>query len=491
MIKNILTLLVLLMGSVAVYAQHRITGTVTSADGKKIEGAVIQVKATTITVATDANGTYLIEAPTTNGAIIVSAKDAISVELPINARTTIDIQLGKELSPVAIAEPPKPVFGKWTFGFSGNINTRFNYILVDKSNAPPTINGSWLSTKGTGDDKITSIANGFAPCIVAFNANTQFEDGTKLSVVVSSWYGIATSKAITDLAPIDVRQIFALISNKKWGAVKFGRDNGMWAQDQRLNDITIVGGNGFLLTPRSPGLANPGGCGAGYTYNDRIAQISYYTPNLRGFEIGVGIFNPLDFGTLGAGSVSITSTGAIETNSTQPGVHGRIKYNKHIGTNWDITLVSSGVSQKNKNALADFNSWSVDGFAKIKYKNVTLSGYYYDGEGTGIGGYLSDAADVKGLARDDDGGYAQLTYEFGKTKKWLGGLYYGYSRLGKTANDPLTLIKQNTRSTAIVKYKLYESLMFSGEYTLMESENHEGGKLVNRAFSVGAYLTIN
>ncbi len=489
MIKNILTLLVLL-GACAVNAQHRIAGTVTLADAKPISGAVVQVKATTIAVITDANGSYLIEAPTTNGALIVSANGAISVELPINGRTTIDVQLGKEIL-TSSAEPAKPLFGKWAFGFSGNINTRFNYIMVDKNEAAPTINGTWLSTTGTGDDKITSIANGFAPCIVAFNANTQFEDGTKLSVVVSSWYGIATSKAITDLAPIDVRQIFALISNKKWGAVKFGRDNGMWAQDQRLNDVTIVGGNGFMLTPRSPGLANPGGCGAGYTYNDRIAQISYYTPNLEGFEIGAGIFNPLDFGTLGAASVSITSTGAIETNSSQPGIHGRIKYNKHVGTNWDITLVTSGVRQKNKNALADFNSWSVDGFAKIKHKAITLSGYYYDGEGTGIGGYLSDAADVLGKARNDDGGYAQLTYEFGKTKKWLAGVYYGMSKLGKTENDPVTLLKRNTRSTGIVKYKLYESLMLSAEYTLMESENHEGGKLTNRAISVGAYLTFN
>lgn len=478
-----------LLCTTAAIAQHRITGTVTSADGKPVQGAIVQVKATTIVVTTDAVGYYLIEAPTTNGALIVSANGAISVELPINSRTAIDVQLGKELTPVT--DTAKPLFGKWNFGFSGNINTRFNYVLVDKSETPAAINGTWLTTQGTGKDRVTAISNGFAPAILAFNANTQFEDGTKLSVVVSAWYGLATSKAITDLAPIDMRQIFALISNKKWGAVKFGRDNGLWAQDQRLNDITIVGGTGFMLTPRSPGLANPGGCGAGYTYNDRIAQIDYYTPNLKGFEIGVGVFNPLDFGTLGAASVSITSTGFTETNSSAPGYHGRIKYNKRVGTNWDITLVTSGVTQKNKNQLADFTSWSVDAFAKIKYDRVTLSGYYYDGKGTGIGGYLSDAADILGKARTDDGGYAQLTYEFGKTKKWLAGVYYGLSNLGKTENDPLTLLKTNTRTTGIVKYKLYESLMLSAEYTLMESENHEGGSLKNKAISVGAYLTFN
>lgn len=474
------------MLSVNAHAQHRVSGTVTGSDNKPIAGAVVQVKATTISVVTNAEGYYTINAPTSAISLIVSAEGAISVEIPLNARTNVDIKLGREIDPSDKA-PTSPTRGVWNYGFSGNINTRLSYILVEKADPPATVLGSWLTTKGSGDN-VTSITNGFAPAALSFNANTQINDNTKINIVISSWFGLATSRAITEFAPVDVRQIFAIVSNRKWGAVKFGRDYGLWAQDQRSNDVTLVGGNGGMFSLRSPGLAHPGGNGAGYIFNDRLAQIDYISPLLAGIEFSVGAFNPMDFSSLGAGAVSITGAGHAETNSTMPGFHGKIRYTKRVGTRSDITLVTSAVTQKNKNQLADFSSWAVDWFARVKVGGLALSGYYYVGSAVGTGGFLTDVADLEGNPRDNDGGYAQIAYEFGEDDNWVTGVNWGVTTLGRTAIDPLTLMKANSRISGIIKHKILNTIWLTAEYTWMQSENHGGGTITNQAYSVGAFL---
>lgn len=476
--------------ALASYAQHRVTGIITGVDQRPIAGAIVLVKASTVSAVTNEQGRYTINAPFPSASLIASAEGTISVEIPINARSVIDIKLGKEITPTSEVARNALGIGEWNVGFSGNINTRFTTIMVDKSDAPPTIHGSWVSTKGSGEDQVFAIAHGFAPAILAFNANRQFADNTKINIVISSWFGLATSRAIVDFAPVDVRQIFALISNEKWGAVKFGRDNGLWAQEQRLNDISIIAGNGFLFNIRTPPAGNPGGNGAGYTFNDRLAQISYFTPKWNGLEAAVGVFQPLDFGSLGAADVSITSTGFTETNSTRPAVNGKLKYTKALSKSTTLNLVTSAVAQKNLNEIIDFTAWTVDGFAKIDHKGLALSGYYYNGVGTGIGAYMVDAADVQGLAREVEGGYVQLAYTFGKEDKWLAGTYYGVSRLGQTVNDPDELLAANTRATGILKYRVLPPLLLSAEYTWMHSNNHRQQTLANHAYSIGTYLSF-
>lgn len=78
--------------------QPIISGQVTDAqDGTPIPGVNVVVQGTTIGTATDANGRYEIDAPDDAEALVFSAVGYVTQEVPINGRTTIDVQLQSDV----------------------------------------------------------------------------------------------------------------------------------------------------------------------------------------------------------------------------------------------------------------------------------------------------------------------------------------------------------------------------------------------------------
>ena len=84
-IKLLTAALMLLVTTLTAVAQNiKISGTVRDANGPVV-GAYIIVKGTTNGTATDASGSYTINAPS-NGTLIVSMLGYADLEIPINGR---------------------------------------------------------------------------------------------------------------------------------------------------------------------------------------------------------------------------------------------------------------------------------------------------------------------------------------------------------------------------------------------------------------------
>ncbi len=72
--------------------QAKITGKVTSATGEPIPGASIKIKGTSIGTSADASGNFSLTVPD-NAVLVISSVGFDELEVPVNGRTNIDIQL--------------------------------------------------------------------------------------------------------------------------------------------------------------------------------------------------------------------------------------------------------------------------------------------------------------------------------------------------------------------------------------------------------------
>ena len=75
------------------FAQHTVSGAVTSADGASLPGANITVKGTALGTATNASGRYSLEVPSAGDTLVVSFVGYEAQEVAVNSRTQIDVTL--------------------------------------------------------------------------------------------------------------------------------------------------------------------------------------------------------------------------------------------------------------------------------------------------------------------------------------------------------------------------------------------------------------
>jgi TonB-linked SusC/RagA family outer membrane protein len=77
----------------AAIQQLKITGTVTDENGKPLPGATVQIEGTSIGVLTDGNGKYSIDIKNTSAVLVFSFVGYNIQKVPLNGRTTIDLQM--------------------------------------------------------------------------------------------------------------------------------------------------------------------------------------------------------------------------------------------------------------------------------------------------------------------------------------------------------------------------------------------------------------
>jgi TonB-linked SusC/RagA family outer membrane protein len=87
----LLCLLVLLFTNIS-FAQQRITGTVTSANGEPVNGATVQVRGSNTATSTDAAGRFTIDAPSA-ATLVISSVGFTTQEVAVDGRSTIALSL--------------------------------------------------------------------------------------------------------------------------------------------------------------------------------------------------------------------------------------------------------------------------------------------------------------------------------------------------------------------------------------------------------------
>ena len=281
---------------------------------------------------------------------------------------------------------------------------------------------------------------------------------------------------------IDMREVFFNVSGD-FGTISVGRTLALFQRQAILKDITLFG-MGAMVGPDSSGTGL-GRIGFGYVYPDFRTRFLYQTPDMSGFQLSVGIFDPQEPGGLipTAGWASETDTPQFQAEATFNSAFEGGSFSGWAGFLWqeqEITASPAG-------GTGDVESvgWNVG--ASVSASGFNMTGSYYDGEALGTllfnsGGGLGFGCDGSTCSEaDNDGFYVQASYTFNGTTKIGGG--FGESRQDADAINPKF---ESELWTVGVYHDVNSWLKVIAEYGNYESDLL-GQKDVD-TFSIGGFL---
>lgn len=158
------------------------------------------------------------------------------------------------------------------------------------------------------------VTTGFNPSKIEFVVSAPEHDGIK----VSSYFQLATSlqgfKTRRVGEQIEIRGASINVSGG-FGTFQIGRNFALFASNAIFNDTSSMRGVGYLCVGPDGSGPNCGHIGTGYTWSDWTAGIRYISPDLSGFQIRAGIFDPIEtaFGFPG-GDALVIGTGDLGGN---------------------------------------------------------------------------------------------------------------------------------------------------------------------------------
>lgn len=219
---------------------------------------------------------------------------------------------------------------------------------------------------------------------------------------------------------IDMREVFFNVEGD-FGTISAGRTLALFQRQAILKDMTLFG-MGALAGPDGGGTGL-GRIGFGYVYPDFRTRFTYKTPDINGFQLEIGIFDPQE----PADAAAETDTPQFQAEATYTmGFEGG-SFNAWFGLLWQETEITA--SPLGGTGDIDSFGWNIG--ADLKFGGFNIVGSYYDGEA--LGALLFTPAMNQGFAcnavtcdeADNDGFYIQGSYTFaGKTKI---GVSYGES----------------------------------------------------------------
>jgi len=405
--------------------------------------------------------------------------------------------------------------GDWTIDINGNVNAFATWNSHDDLRTDDAVAGGitgYADADGENDNQ--GIGTGLLPAWLGFTGTTRQND-VDVSFTISMQPGVSENSFTGDngsdaaYSQTLFRQAFITFGDKSWGSIKLGKDLGIFAGQAILNDMTLLGVGGGSYG--SGAVTTLGGIGSGYIYPAWKGQVAYTTPNMNGFTATIGITNP----NQGTQSNAVAGVGvAGDTVSTELyqdrfGIEGQLMYEWTgdvagkvwaSGASYDVTgMVSTGVHDSYTASVYDIG-------ATVSTGNLSVTGYYYDGNGVGttfLGslGAFADTGSDKLRRRDSDGGYLQATYVIPTGTKL--GVAYGVSNLDEAsgenqvsidaaylAGNDAYLVDKNERWTVGAYHPLTKHLNLVAEYNNIQSESHKAGgkQYETETFSLGAIL---
>jgi len=286
---------------------------------------------------------------------------------------------------------------------------------------------------------------------------------------------------------IDMREVFFNVEGD-FGTVSAGRTLSLFQRQAILKDMTLFG-VGALAGPDGGGTAL-GRIGFGYVYPDFRTPFTYKTPDINGFNLELGIFDPQEpAASTGVGFETDTPQFQAEATYTTPFEGG--SFNMWAGLLWQEMTVDANSGLVATSSNVESMGWNIG--VDLTFQGFNVVGSYYDGEGlgsqlfnTGIGGdgfTCSVALDTCQEA-DNDGYYVQGSYTFnGKTKI---GVSYGESTQDADALNPSI---ENQMWTVGVYHDVNSWLKVIAEYNDYDSQNGPVfGSYHGSGFSVGGFL---
>lgn len=314
---------------------------------------------------------------------------------------------------------------------------------------------------------------------ITFAVDSSSEKGSRLNK--SGLFGTTSN--------IDMREVFFNVSGD-FGTISAGRTLALFMRQAILKDYTLFG-MGALAGPDGGGTGL-GRIGYGYVYPDFRTRFAYTTPDMGGFQLSVGIFDPQE--PLGWVSPPGFATSGFTSETDTPQFQAEATYNSSFeggsfsgwaGFLWQEQEITSSAA----GGTGDVESvgWNIG--AEVTASGFNVGGHYYDGDAldtllfnTGtLGGFGCNATACK--EANNDGFYIQAGYTFNGTTKIGGG--YGESRQDANATYNIGRV-QSELWTVGVYHDVNSWLKVIAEYGNYEN-NLLGQKDVD-TFSIGGFL---
>jgi predicted porin len=396
--------------------------------------------------------------------------------------------------------------GEWKIDFSGNINGFVSDVKCESPAGAGTVAGGLAcgSTSG-GDYDANNVRTGLLPSWLGFHAE-KTEGDNKYGIMIGFQPGIdgGNQNGIAG-GPIDgglglnsenLRQVYIEWSGN-WGGFKVGRDLGLFGSDAILSDMTLLGVGTVSDITRGGGNTSLGRIGVGYVYADWKGQVQYSSPKWGGFQVNLAIVDPWGLVNLaGTGPLGVPISLNADTfgqEGSTYGYEGKASFSWGEPESFNGKIWASFISQEIKagpgSPFDDEDALGYDVGAKVGFSGFEVVAYYYQGEGLGSTGFLFDAVDVGGNARDSDGYYAQITWKLPGIGTKIGASI-GESNLDRGPADlPTTaLVSKNESIVVGVYHPITSFLNLVVEYTQTESTAHNGAEAKETAIAIGAIL---
>lgn len=378
----------------------------------------------------------------------------------------------------------------WEISFDGNVNVFFTVGDYDANTRIANGTASNLNT--------SRVHTGLLPAFFSFNAKSPTWNGMTGTARISFAPQINTNGPKTAInygsgitgASNDVREVVFNLDGS-FGQISMGRTLSLFGRQAILNDQTLfgVGANGANFY----GGTTLGRIGFGYIYPDFSSRIQYTTPNMNGFQVSAGIFDP---------STANTTSGTAANEWSTPRFEGEMSFSTNL-SNASVMLWVDGLYQSLDSTgpgVDSLDSYGVGAGAKIGFGGFEFVGYYSDSSGlTGSSALLQfggpNVEDNSGTAfegADAQTYYVQGAYSFGATKIAAS---YGQNEVDIDLAPGIAdnIRNKNEMYTVGVYHDVTSWLKLVAEYNHMEGETVTGGGANTTpgdadTFSVGSFF---
>jgi len=377
----------------------------------------------------------------------------------------------------------------WSFSTDGQVNIFGLYQTGD--DIPTNVNNPFL---GATNDEGFRLKSGFLPACFAFNVKAPTMAGLDMGARIGFYPEPANANVKNSFdGQIDLREIFFTVDGN-FGQILGGKALSLFLGQNLLTEQTLLGAGrmaGNLNANVGPTL---GRIGYGYVYPQFNAQVRYTTPDLNGFKVAVGIYDPsvITSGVLGGNA---TAGDYIAGETKLPRIESEISYAGTFGDGNTVKLYFNNLWQeaKNKTAKEDVTAWGIGGGAVVGMGAFELTASGFTGEALGRSIMLdTEALDATGEERETWGYIVQGTYSFGQNKI---GVSYGGNEFEETSYEKgirtgggNAEIESQYMLTAMFTHDVNANLKLIAEVSHIELEWFNGEDWKVEQFNLGAFF---
>ncbi len=421
--------------------------------------------------------------------------------------------------------------GGWEVSFDGSVNVF--YVFNDNEE----LSGGSVSSRGTSiadsgeaaESDSSRIRTGLLPAVFGINIKAPTTGGLDMGSRIGLYPQINNASTKTAFfgppgtrsagAQIDMREIFFTVDGS-WGQLLAGRTLSLFQGKNIVLDMTLFGVGGVAGTGRGGGTTL-GRIGLGYVYPDFNGRLQYTTPDMNGFKVAVGAFDPSVIGDSVGAAGNPFNVGLTASETDTPRFEGEASWAGSMGGS-DVTLWVNGMWQDAEflpsdigsvtvpsitldgrtftapTAGSDVTSWGFGGGLQfgvpIGAASLNLVGSGYVGEALGSTFMLDfDPNDAMGEERDHWGFYGQGVLAFGQGTSI--GVSYGGNFADETdleealrREGTFAALEEQSLFDVMIWHEINPNFRIIAEYGRQTSEWEDGADVDKNIFSIGTFF---